>query len=102
MIGDNKIVESREIVSCFDDDRYVLVVKKDGDVVGLNFMQGCDSDSLEQFKEQYSDIDYALTDFYNAVARYLGGASELDRINQAIWAYFEFRNLIDTRKYNNK
>ena len=97
-----KIVESREIISCFDDDRYILVVKKDNDVVGLNFMQGCDSDSLESFKKHYSDIDYKLTDFYNAVEPYLGGASELDRINQAIWAYFEFRNLSDTRKYNNK
>ena len=98
-----KIIESREIVSCFDDDRYVLVVKKDGYVVGLNFMQGCDSDSLEQFKKYYSDIDCILTDFYNAVEPYLDTRNDaIGKINAAIWAYFEFRNLSDTRKYNNK
>ena len=94
-----KVVESREIVWCPCDDRYILIIKEDDDIVGLNFMQG---DELDIFKKEFNYVDAKLTDLYNAVAPYLGGASELDRINQAIWAYFEFRNLSDTRKYNNK
>jgi hypothetical protein len=39
-----KVVESREIVWCEYDDRYVLIVKEDNDIVGLNFMQGDELD----------------------------------------------------------
>lgn len=84
------IKESKEIVWCGDDDRYVLIVKQDDDVIGLNFAQG---DELEHFKKHYNTIDQRLTNFYLATSVYLGGTTELDRINQAIWAYFEFRNL---------
>jgi hypothetical protein len=94
-----KVVESSEIIWCNIDDRYILIIKEDDEIVGLNFMQG---DELDIFKEKFNYVDAKLTDYYNAVASYLSGASELDRINQAIWAYFEFRNLSDTRKYNNK
>jgi hypothetical protein len=83
-----RLVESREIVWCPSDDRYILVVKQDGKVIGLNYMQG---DYIEEFKKQFSDVDEELTDFYNSVAPYLSGASEFDRINQAIWAYYEFK-----------
>ena len=95
-----KVVESREIVWCPCDDRYILIIKKDDDIVGLNFMQG---DELDIFKRLYSDIDYELTDYYNAVERYLvrEGTSEIGRINAAIWSYFEFRNLRNEREYNN-
>jgi hypothetical protein len=96
-----KVVESKEIVWCPNDDRYILIIKKDDDIVGLSFMQG---EELESFKEHYGDIDYELTDFYNAVEPYLvhDGTSEVDRINAAIWSYFEFRNLRNEREYNNK
>lgn len=94
----NKIIESREIIVCLDDDRYVLLVKENGKVIGLNFMQGCDSDSLKYFKALYLSIDHELTDFYNATEQYLTGGSQINRINQAIWAFFEFKNLRDARK----
>ena len=96
-----KVVESREIVWCKWDDRYILIVKEGDDIVGLNFMQG---DELDMFKENYSTIDTKLTDFYNAVCPYLvhEGTSEIGRINAAIWSYFEFRNLRNEREYNNK
>ena len=97
---DYKVVESREIVWCDGDDRYILIVKEDDAIVGLNFMQG---DELELFKEQYCDIDYDLTDYFNAVEPYLvhDGTSEVGRINAAIWSYFEYRNLRDEREYKN-
>ena len=94
-----KVVESREIVWCPSDDRYILIVKEDDDIVGLNFMQG---DELDIFKEEFNYVDAKLTDLYNAVAPYLGGESELDRINQAIWSYHSYSELRYDRKYNNK
>ena len=93
-----KVVESREIVWCNDEDRCVLIIKENNEVIGLNYMQG---DELDLLKEQYDYIDYELTDFYNAVKDRLRGNSELDRINEAIWAHFEYRNLRDERKYKN-
>lgn len=94
-----KIVESREIVWCNYEDRYVLIIKENNEVIGLNYMQG---DELDLLKEQYDYIDYELTDFYNAVKDRLRGNSELDRINEAIWAHFQFREARDLRKYKNK
>jgi hypothetical protein len=95
-----KVIESSEIVWCPSDDRYIIIFKSDGEIVGLNFMQGSE---LSDFRKYYSDIDYALTDFYNAVEPYLDIRNDaIGKINAAIWAYFEFRNLSDTRKYNNK
>jgi len=95
----SKIVESRVIVWCNDEDRYILIIKENNEVIGLNYMQG---DELDLLKEQYDYIDYELTDFYNAVKDRLRGNSELDRINEAIWAHFQFRELRDEREYNNK
>ena len=92
-----KVIESREIVWCGDDDRYVLIVKENNEVVGLNYMQG---DELELLKEQYNYVDEELTDFYNAVKDYLRGNNELDRINAAIWAYFEYCNKKCERLFN--
>ena len=93
-----KIVESSEIVWCPSDDRFILIIRSNDEVIGLNYMQG---DELDVFKEVYFTIDAELTDFYKAISVYLGGESELDRINQAIWAYFDFCNTRDERKYKN-
>lgn len=93
-----KVVESREIVWCNDDDRYILIIRSNDEVIGLNYMQG---DELDIFKRDFSDIDYELTDFFNAVEPYLIHDNQVDRINAAIWAHFEYRNLRDDRKYNN-
>ncbi len=97
---DYKVVESREIVWCPGDDRYILIIKENEAIVGLNYMQG---DELDIFKRDFSDIDYDLTDFFNAVDPYLvhDFTTQIDRINAAIWAHFEYRNLRDDRKYNN-
>ena len=94
-----KVVESKQIVWCEYDDRYVLIFKSNDEIIGLNFMQG---DELDIFKSDFNYIDAKLTDYYNAVAPYLGGSSELDRINQAIWAYHSYIELRADRKYNNK
>ena len=98
-----KVVESREIVWCDGDDRYILIIKEDDEIVGLNWMQGED---LENFKERYNYVDEDFTDYFNAVEPYLvhDGTSEVDRINAAIWAFHEYSVLRDNRKYkyNNK
>ena len=89
------IVESKKIVWCPGDDRYIQVTKRGSEVIGLSYMQG---DDLEYFKESFLDNDEELVDFYNGVRHYLTGENELDRINQAIWGYFEFKNRVDERK----
>ncbi len=85
----NKLVNSRNIWWCPDHDRYVLVVTEQDEVVGLNYMQG---DELDIFLSDFSEIDPDLTKFYNSVAPYLSGEYQIDRINQAIWAYFDYKN----------
>jgi hypothetical protein len=85
----NELVKSKEIYWCQGDDRYVLIVREDGNIVGLNYMQG---EGLEYFESDYSNIDVELTKFYNSVKGYLNGDTELERINQAIWAHFDYEN----------
>jgi hypothetical protein len=90
-----KIVQSEEIVWSDIDDRYILIIKEDNEIVGLNFMQG---DELDLFKRDFDYIDHDLTDFYNSVKHCLSGNSQLDRVNQAIWAHFDYKNRKDERK----
>ena len=90
-----KTIESREIVFCYEDDRHILIVRENDEIIGLNYMQG---DELEYFKKSFMDIDHNLTDFYNSVKHYLSGKTEVDRINQAIWAHFDYKN----RKFERK
>jgi hypothetical protein len=86
------IIESREIIRCSADDRYILVVKAQGLIIGLNFMQGCEIGELDYFRKEYASIDYELTNFYNAIHQSLSGSTEIDRINQAMWGYVNFSN----------
>lgn len=85
-----KTLEERKIVWCEGDDRMILIVKEDDEIIGINYCQGeCD---INWFKANYGDIEEDLSFFYNAVAPYLGGEAEIDRVNQAIWAQFEYNN----------
>ncbi len=94
-----KVVESREIVWCPADDRYILIIKEEDAIIGINWMQG---DELDMFKERYNKVDEDFTDYYNAVEPYLDTRNdEVGKINAAIWAYFEYRNLRDEREYKN-
>ena len=86
----NRILKSTEIVRCEDNDRLILIVREDDRIVGLNYMQG---DELRYFYEFYGE-DPQLTIYYNTVAPYLRGKTEIDRINQAIWGYFDYTNSI--------
>lgn len=86
---DYREVSSKIIVWCEGDDRYVRVHKREGVVVGLNYIQG---DDFSNFVENCNFDDLVLTKFYTAVHPGLSGETELDRINQAIWAYFSYYN----------
>ena len=96
-----KVVESREIVWCPSDDRYILIIKEEDAIVGINWMQG---EELDNFKERYNYVDEDFTDFFNVVEPYLvrDGTSEVDRINAAIWSFHEYSVLRDQREYKNK
>lgn len=85
----SKLVSSESVYWCESDDRYVRVFKL-GDVVsGINYMQG---DDYEAFNDDYAGIDEDLTNFYNSVKGVLSATTEIDRINQAIWAHFDYKN----------
>ena len=85
-----KVLEERKVVWCEGDDRMILIVKEDDEIIGINYCQGeCE---INWFKANYGDYEEDLSCFYNSVAPYLGGETEIDRINQAIWAYFEYNN----------
>ena len=87
----SRLISSESVYWCEEDDRYVRMFKL-GDVVsGINYMQG---DDYETFNDDYAGIDEDLTHFYHCVQKHLNGATEIDRINQAIWAYFEYKNNI--------
>jgi len=95
-----KIVESREIVWCEDDDRYILIVRENNEIIGINYMQG---EELPFFTKHYSGIDEDLTNFYKAIVPYLDTKNdEIEKINMAIWAHFDYHNAKDLVKFNNK
>ena len=92
---ENVIVFSKEIVWCPNDDRHILIIKEKDEIVGLNYIQG---NELRYAGSTFTQADLELTDFFNAIEPYLGDGDQIDRINVAIWAHFEFRNLQDSRK----
>ena len=85
----NKLVSSESIYWCEGDDRYVRVFQLGDEITGLNFMQG---DDYELFNDDYQGIDEDLTNFYDATKDYLSGDTRIERVNQAIWAWFEYKN----------
>ena len=91
-----KIVQSKEIVFCPDNDRHILIMKEDNEVIGLNYCQG---DDLEYFIDRFDEIDHDLTDFYNSVKMYLCPDDQVNQINEAIWAHFDYKNRKFERKY---
>ena len=99
-----KVVLSDEILWCPNDDRFILIKRVNGEIDGLNYSQG---DDLDYFLENFNEIDEDLTNFYKAIVPYLtyegtneyDGSEEVDRINMAIWAHFEYRNLRDKTKF---
>ena len=55
---------------------------------------------MSSFLENFNEIDHNLTNFFKSIEPYLIHEDQVDRINAAIWAHFEYRNLTDA--YNNK
>jgi hypothetical protein len=86
----NTIIKSKELHWCQDQDRHILVTKKDGLIIGLNYMQGDDSSDLE---EPSLEIDEDLTRFFHILEPYLNGRKEIEKINQAIWAHLDYQDI---------
>ena len=84
------ITKSKELHWCNDQDRFVLVTKENTQVIGLNYMQGDDSSDLERPDLQ---IDQDLTRFFLILEPYLNGRTEIEKINQAIWAHLEYQDI---------
>jgi len=91
-MSEYELMQSTELVWCESDDRFIYIERTKSEITGLNFMQG---DDFEYFKKEWCVSDPKLTKFYHAIHRYLSGSTEMDRINQSFWAYFEHRNSLD-------
>ena len=89
-------IENVELIWNSTNDRYIYIKKRGNEIIELNFVQG---DDFELFKSQYCVKDEDLTNFYLATQRYLRGESEIDRVNQAIWAHFDYKQSIVDSKY---
>lgn len=85
----NRLVSSESVYWCDGHDRYVRVFQLGDEITGINFMQG---DEYELFNDEYQGIDEDLTNFYHATKNYLKGDTRIERINQAIWAWFDYKN----------
>jgi len=85
----NKLISSESVYWCEGDDRYVRVFRVEDVITGINFMQG---DDYELFNDEYQGIDEDLTNFFHSTKNYLSGATRIERINQAIWAWFDYKN----------
>ena len=79
-------IKSKELYWCADHDRHIVVTTENELIVGLNYCQGDDANGLYD-----QPIDEDLTAFYIALESHLSGTTELERINQAIWAHFEYK-----------
>ena len=84
-----KIISIESVYWCQEDDRYVRVFQLGDEITGINFMQG---DDYELFNDEYQGIDEDLTKFFHATKNHLSGGTRIERINQAIWAWFEYNN----------
>ena len=84
-----KIISSESVYWCESDDRYVRVFQLGDEISGINFMQG---DDYELFNDEYQGIDEDLTKFYQSAKTYLSGETRIERINQAIWAWFDYKH----------
>ena len=86
----SKLISSESVYWCQGDDRYIRVFKLVDVIIGINFMQG---DEYELFNANYAGIDEDLTNFYKAVQPRLDERnSEIEDINAAIWAWFEYKD----------
>ena len=80
---------------CKSDDRWVLIERDlNGEIVGLNFMQG---DNLELFKEQWNESDPGLLKFFDIIRAHLypnfyhgdNRDAQLKLLNRIFWAFVE-------------
>ena len=56
-------IENIEIYRVKSSDRYISVTRKRGNIVNINYMQGCHEEELQLFKDNYLANDKELTDF---------------------------------------
>jgi len=84
-----KDVVLEEYVWCESDDRYVYIRRGyNGDIVGLNFMQG--QEGMEYFKEHWGKVDKEITHFYHAVKHQVNNGSYIDDINTILWMWCSY------------
>jgi hypothetical protein len=86
-----RLMQSNEVYFDSQNDRVILIIRENDEIVGLNFMQG---DDMEVFSDHFNEIDHELTFYYKSVRLcFPKGLTELEEINTAMWAYLEFKDL---------
>jgi len=69
-----------------DSDRHILIQRDaNGEVVGLNYMQG-------EEDPDFDGVDAKLSQFYVENHEMIKGEDELDTIDNAIWLFFHATN----------
>jgi hypothetical protein len=91
----SRLIKSIEHYKCDDYDRYIYIERFNGQIVAMNYCQGCGSD------EEYNDFikfhcvpDKDLYDFYSAIEDILAMTEEdeVERFNRGIDAHFNYIN----------
>jgi hypothetical protein len=89
------LIKSIEYYECTDYDRYIYIERTNGQIVAMNYCQGCGSDKeQEYFINGFCKPDKDLYDFYSAIEDILAHTSEdeVERFNLAIEAHFNYLN----------
>ena len=89
-------IESIEIYRVESSDRYISVTKKRGNIVNINYMQGCYDDELQSFKNKYLTENKELTDFILPKMNW-NRQCEIEEIDRLIWEKIQLEQLkLDT------
>jgi hypothetical protein len=87
-----KLTTICEVVIVHESDRIISIHKNDnGDLVGINYMQGA-GDSHLFFISGYAKPDPTLLAFYNAVSEYVKGDTLFEKIDNALWLNCNLEN----------
>lgn len=89
-------IENIEIYRVESSDRYISVTRKRGNIVNINYMQGCHEEELQLFKDNYLANDKELTDFILPKINW-NRQCEIEEIDRLIWKKIQLEQLkLDT------
>jgi len=82
-----ELISNREIYYSEEIDCYVLVIRENNKIIGINYGFG---ESIADHFKSFGSANIDLTRFYVSILPFLSDGPELDKITQAIWAHHEY------------